>query len=92
MTGGVQALLCWQVQPIPGVAWNLEGALGKGLLETLFWLGWAILFTSTFKINHFERFGLRQAYLRLKGQPYRPVPFVKVRRTVSRATRSCSAC
>ena len=78
MTGGVLALLCWQWQPIPGVVWNVEGAVGKGLLQALFWLGWVILFASTFMINHFDLFGLRQVYLRLKGQPYRPVPFVKV--------------
>ncbi len=72
------ALLFWQWQPIPGVVWNVEAAVGKGLLQGLFWLGWVILFTSTFMINHFDLFGLRQVYLRLKDQPYRPVPFVQV--------------
>ena len=78
LTGLVLALLCWQWQPIAGVVWNVEGAVGKGLLQALFWLGWAILFASTFMINHFDLFGLRQVYLRLKNQPYRPVPFVEV--------------
>ena len=77
VTGLVLALLCWQWQPIPGVVWNVENAVGKGLLQALFWLGWAILFASTFMINHFDLFGLRQVYLRLKSQPYRPVPFVE---------------
>jgi len=78
ITGLVLALLFWQWQPIPGVVWNVQGAVGAGLLEGLFWLGWAILFASTFMINHFDLFGLRQVYLRLKGQPYQPVPFVQV--------------
>ncbi len=77
-TGLAVALLCWQWQPIPGAVWNVEGAMGKGLLEGLFWLGWVIVFASTFMINHFDLFGLRQVYLRLKGEPYRPVPFVQV--------------
>jgi len=77
-TAGVLALLFWQWQPIPGVVWNIEGTLGKGLLQGLFWLGWATLLASTFMINHFDLFGLRQVYLRLKGEPYRPVPFVQV--------------
>jgi methanethiol S-methyltransferase len=77
-TGLVLALLFWQWQPIPGVVWNVEGAAGKGLLEGLFWLGWVIVFASSFMINHFDLFGLRQVYLRLKGEPYRPVPFVQV--------------
>jgi protein-S-isoprenylcysteine O-methyltransferase Ste14 len=62
----------------PGVVWNVEHPVGKGLLQGLFWLGWLILFASTFMINHFDLFGLRQVYLRLKGTPYRPVPFVQV--------------
>ena len=78
MTGLVLALLFWQWQPIPGVVWNVEDAFGKALLEGLFWLGWVILFASTFMINHFDLFGLRQVYLRLKSQPYQPVPFVQV--------------
>ena len=78
LTGLVLALLCWQWQPIAGVVWNVEGAVGKGLLQALFWLGWVILFAATFMINHFDLFGLRQVYLRLKDQPYRPVPFVEV--------------
>ena len=78
LTGLVLALLCWQWQPIAGVVWNVEGAVGKGLLQALFWLGWVILFAATFMINHFDLFGLRQVYLRLKDQPYRPVPCVEV--------------
>ena len=77
ITALVLALLFWQWQPIAGVVWNVEDAVGKGLLQGLFWLGWVILFASTFMINHFDLFGLRQVYLRLKGQPYRPVPFVE---------------
>jgi len=78
LTALVLALLFWQWQPIPGVVWNVESAVGKGLIQGLFWLGWAVLFASTFMINHFDLFGLRQVYLRLKGEPYRPVPFVQV--------------
>ncbi len=78
LTGLVLALLCWQWQPIRGVVWNVESAVGKNLLQALFWLGWVVLFASTFMINHFDLFGLRQVYLRLRSQPYRPVPFVEV--------------
>jgi methanethiol S-methyltransferase len=77
-TALVLALLFWLWQPIPGLVWNVEGAFGKALLQALFWLGWVILFLSTFMINHFDLFGLRQVYLRLKNQPYRPLPFVEV--------------
>lgn len=78
ITGLTLALLFWQWQPIPGVVWNVEDAVGKGVLQGLFWLGWVILLSSTFMINHFDLFGLRQVWLRLKDEPYRPVPFVEV--------------
>jgi methanethiol S-methyltransferase len=77
-TAVVVALLCWQWQPIAGSLWQVEASAGRMLLQTLFWLGWVILFVSTFMINHFDLFGLRQVYLRLKDQPYTPVPFVQV--------------
>ncbi len=77
-TGLVLALLFWQWQPIPGVVWNVEDEVGRIAIQGLFWLGWAILFASTFMINHFDLFGLRQVYLRLRSRPYEPVPFVQV--------------
>jgi protein-S-isoprenylcysteine O-methyltransferase Ste14 len=78
LTGLVLALLFWQWRPIAGVVWSVENPVGQGLLRGLFWSGWVILFASTFMINHFDLFGLRQVTLRLKDQPYRPVPFVEV--------------
>jgi methanethiol S-methyltransferase len=76
-TALVLALLFWQWLPISGVVWNVENVVGKSLLQGLFWLGWVITFASTFMINHFDLFGLRQVYLRLKDEPYQPVPFVQ---------------
>ena len=44
-------------------------------MYTLFFSGWFILFVSTFLINHFDLFGLRQTYLELMGKPYTPLKF-----------------
>lgn len=77
-TALVLALLFWQWRAIPGEVWSVDGAAGKALVQALFWLGWVILLASTFMINHFDLFGLRQVWLRLKGEAYRPVPFVQV--------------
>ena len=46
-------------------------------MHALFWLGWVILLVSTFIINHFDLFGLRQVYLRMRGVDYTPVQFVE---------------
>jgi protein-S-isoprenylcysteine O-methyltransferase Ste14 len=72
------ALLFWQWRPIAGILWSIESPAPRFALSGLFWLGWGIVLSSTFMINHFDLFGLRQVYLRLKGEPYRPLPFVQV--------------
>jgi protein-S-isoprenylcysteine O-methyltransferase Ste14 len=62
------ALLLWQWRPIPEpIVWSVESAAGARLLGAVFWLGWTVLLVSTFLINHFELFGLRQAFARLAG-------------------------
>ena len=63
-------LICWKWQAIPTVVWDARSPVLKALLLTLFALGWLILLFSTFMINHFDLFGLRQVYLRLRGQEY----------------------
>ena len=77
-TALVLALLFWQWRPIAGEVWRVDSPVGSGVVQGLFWLGWVILLASTFMINHFDLFGLRQVWLRLKDEPYRPVPFVQV--------------
>jgi protein-S-isoprenylcysteine O-methyltransferase Ste14 len=52
-------LLLWQWRPIPQLVWELHGAAAT-VLSVTFWLGWALLLASTFLINHFELFGLKQ--------------------------------
>jgi len=71
------ALLYWKWQALPALVWDVEGNSARLLLQALFFLGWLIVLTSTFMINHFDLFGLRQVYLRLKSAPYTPLPFTK---------------
>ena len=71
------ALLCWKWQAIPAVVWDVSSPALKALLVVLFALGWLIVLLSTFMINHFDLFGLRQVYLRLRGLDYTPLGFTK---------------
>jgi methanethiol S-methyltransferase len=69
-------LMYWQWRPIDGQIWSLEAPIGRWALIALFWSGWLLVFASTFAINHFDLFGLRQVWLRFKNQDYTPVQFV----------------
>jgi protein-S-isoprenylcysteine O-methyltransferase Ste14 len=63
------ALLLWQWRPIvEPVIWHVESPLARVVLWTVFAIGWAVLLISTFLINHFELFGLRQVFARLLGR------------------------
>jgi len=65
----VLALLLWQWRPIAEpVIWHVEHPIGRVALNLMFWVGWAVLLISTFLINHFELFGLRQVFARLLRQ------------------------
>ena len=70
------ALLYWQWQPIAGVLWDVQNPAGRVALYALFGLGWTIVLLSTFMINHFDLFGLRQVWLRARGADYTEVSFV----------------
>jgi protein-S-isoprenylcysteine O-methyltransferase Ste14 len=50
-------------RPIDSVVWNVTSPLFIDLIWVLFWAGWAMVLLSTFLINHFELFGLQQAWL-----------------------------
>lgn len=61
-------LLFTQWRPIDGTVWQVTQPLVAGILWALFALGWLIVLTSTFLINHFELFGLQQAWFNLRGR------------------------
>lgn len=68
-------VLFWKWQPMGGVIWNVENAYGRLALQALYASGWLIVLISTFLINHFDLFGLRQVWLYLSGRPYTPLKF-----------------
>ena len=62
-------------EPLGGGVWDVQSPLAQQLLYGGFAFGWFLVFLSTFLINHFDLFGLRQIWLQLLGKPYRPLPF-----------------
>jgi protein-S-isoprenylcysteine O-methyltransferase Ste14 len=69
-------LIFWQWRPLNGTIWQLEGAGGM-VLQALFWLGWGIVLISTFLVDHFELFGLKQVTRYLQKRDFHPPAFVE---------------
>ena len=61
-----RCLLFWQWRPIGGVVWNVENAAARALYAG-FAFGWGLVLVTTFLINHFDLFGLRQVWLHFRG-------------------------
>jgi len=68
-------LLVWQWQPMGGFIWAIENPVGKSIMTGLFITGWLIVLLSTFMINHFDLFGLRQVWFYFIGKKYEPLRF-----------------
>ena len=68
--------ICLGWRALPEMVWQAQGT-GAIVMWALFALGWSIVLLSTFMINHFELFGLRQVYLHAKGTKYVPPHYVE---------------
>jgi protein-S-isoprenylcysteine O-methyltransferase Ste14 len=68
-------LLYWQWRPLTASIWTVDNEIGRTVLLALFWIGWGTVLVSTFLINHFDLFGLRQAYAGYRGVPLQPSEF-----------------
>ncbi|MGQ0429012.1 MAG: methanethiol S-methyltransferase [Gammaproteobacteria bacterium] len=76
LSSAALVLLFWQWRPMTDIVWNVENEVAANVIWALFALGWLIVLISTFLINHFDLFGLRQVYLYLRQQPYTQSGFV----------------
>jgi protein-S-isoprenylcysteine O-methyltransferase Ste14 len=70
------ALLLWQWRPIPDVVWQIANPQLASAVTCVSFIGWFVVLTGTFLINHFELFGLHQVTNHLAG---RPMPALRFR-------------
>jgi len=68
-------ILCLFWQPVGGTIWNLENPAAREATYALYAFGWISVVATTFLLNHFDLFGLRQVWLHLWGRDYTPLPF-----------------
>jgi protein-S-isoprenylcysteine O-methyltransferase Ste14 len=62
-------------RPIDGTLWEITNPTGIAAMTILFFVGWVVVLISTFLINHFELFGLRQVWSHARGQAIPPPVF-----------------
>ena len=84
-------LLFWLWSPLGGTVWDVQDPTGRAVLYGLFAFGFLLVLVTTFLINHFDLFGLRQVWLYLLGREYKPLNFVTPVPIASCDTRSTSA-
>lgn len=75
VASAILLLLFWEWWPMPAMVWQVTWPPAAAAITAVFLLGWVIVISSTFMINHFDLFGLRQAYLFVRSRAYRPVEF-----------------
>jgi protein-S-isoprenylcysteine O-methyltransferase Ste14 len=63
-------------EPMGGIVWQVQNPVGRGLLYAGFGFGWLLVLVTTFLINHFDLFGLRQVWKYFLGVPYTALKFV----------------
>lgn len=61
--------------PIAGSLWSVESPGWRIVLWVLFFIGWGVLFVTTHLINHWELFGLSQAWHHFRGSTAPPPQF-----------------
>jgi protein-S-isoprenylcysteine O-methyltransferase Ste14 len=75
ITSLILLLMNWQWIPLLEPVWHVEGEGARIALFAVSFVGWGLVLYSTFLINHFDLFGLRQVWLYFKGIEYTPVEF-----------------
>ncbi len=81
----ILVLLMWQWRPIGASVWHVEAPIARALLTAVGLFGWGLALYSTFVIDHFDLFGLRQVWLSFRGGEYTHRPFAE--RSVYRHVR-----
>jgi protein-S-isoprenylcysteine O-methyltransferase Ste14 len=68
-------LVIWAWQPIAGTVWQIDNEIARASIWALYLGGYGMVFASTALLNHFEIFGLRQAFLFAADREYFSLPF-----------------
>jgi methanethiol S-methyltransferase len=74
-TSLILLLMFWQWRPLTQAIWSVGNPVVAGVLWALFCSGWLLVLASSYMIDHFDLFGLKQVYVNFRGLEYTPPPF-----------------
>jgi protein-S-isoprenylcysteine O-methyltransferase Ste14 len=69
-------LLFWQWRPLPTLLWSASSAAGAAVGWAVFAAGFGLVLLSTFLIDHFDLFGLKQVWRQFVDKPAASHAFV----------------
>jgi methanethiol S-methyltransferase len=75
MASVILLFLYWKWEAMTGIIWDVRNPNGRALLIGLFWIGWGLVLVSTYLIDHFGLFGMKQVYNYLVDKHDEPPPF-----------------
>jgi len=75
MASLILLLLFWKWHPMTRIVWDVRNPNGHTILQGLFWIGWGMVLVSTWLVDHFDLFGLKQVIYYFRGKRLEPLPF-----------------
>lgn len=75
LASSILLLTFWQWRPLPTIVWEFTHPAAWWGLTAVSLMGWGIVLLASFMVSHFDLFGLRQVWFRLRERTYRPVGF-----------------
>jgi methanethiol S-methyltransferase len=77
LSTAILAFMAWQWRPLPEPVWRFESPLAVGVLTAASLSGWGVVLVSTFLIDHFELFGVKQTVFHALGRPLEESKFTE---------------
>ena len=75
-TSVVLIVLFWSWRPMPALVWEIQAPTLRAMVWLLYGTGLCVVLYSSFLIDHFDLFGLRQVFLYLQQREYEHRPFM----------------
>ena len=77
LASAILLLTFWLWKPMPAIIWDVQAFVPRAVLLALSLSGYLVVLYSSFLIDHFDLFGLRQVFLHLRNSEYTQRKFME---------------